>query len=130
MYSLEGCRSTIELHSQKPCRGTEIRTQNKSSQRTRDSRFTMPRGYLLFISSFSFRVKKISLPFIDIFGMNYISRPRSSIGQSDGLLIRRLCVRFAPRTQLGLWWLWCNGSTTPCGGVCTGSNPVSHPSII
>lgn len=59
--------------------------------------------------------------------MKYISRPRSSIGQSDGLLIRRLCVRFAPRTQFDLWWLWCNSSTTSCGDVCTGANPVSHP---
>ncbi len=29
---------------EKPFRGTEIRTQNKSSQRTRDGRFTMPRA--------------------------------------------------------------------------------------
>jgi hypothetical protein len=26
------------------------------------------------------------------------------------------------------WWLWCKGSTRDCGSLCTGSNPVSHPS--
>lgn len=80
-------------------RGTEIRTQNKSSQRTRDSRFTMPR-LLPFYIIFPFSRQRFSLLFNGIFGMNDISRPRSSIGQSDGLLIRRLCVRFAPRTHV------------------------------
>lgn len=84
----------------------------------------MPR-LLPFYIIFPFISQKTSLPFNLIFGMKYVSSPRSSIGQSDRLLICRLCVRFAPGTQIP-WWLWCNGSTTSCGDVCTGSNPVSH----
>lgn len=79
-------------------RGTEIWTQNKSSQRTCDSRFTIPRYTLIYIT-FPFSRQNIFLPFINIFVIKYVC-PRSSIGQSDRLLICRLCVRFAPGTHL------------------------------
>ena len=46
----------------------------------------------------------------------------------------RIEVRFLSRAhlrifnfQFTIWRLWCNGNTTLCGSVITGSNPVSRP---
>ena len=32
--------------------------------------------------------------------------------------------------ECSLWWLWCSGSTEDCGSSSTGSNPVSHPTLL
>ena len=55
----------------KPFRGTEIRTQNKSSQRTRDSRFTMPRA-IFFLYHLSVLESKQFFGFYQSFNMYYI----------------------------------------------------------
>lgn len=39
-------------------------------------------------------------------------------------------MRSTRTRDTNIWRLWCNGNTTLCGSVITGSNPVSRPAVI